>query len=95
MKVEAPKEPKSFKYPRMYARFDEFDRHWCRLIIINPDGTMEGYYSDCGEKRGPACYWSPGMDAKEVVKAMHKYTDELLFRNPAIFIGEIKMEDEQ
>lgn len=96
MDIRGPKEPRSFKYPRMYARFDPSCRWFCRLIIINPDGSSEWFEGALGESMGIPCWHREDnhiLGGKLSVARMKRSVEGGL--TAPVFIGEIKMRGER
>lgn len=94
--MRQPKEPKTFKYPRLYARIVE-DGSECeqRIRIIYPNGDAEW------EDMTHFCLWHDpcwnktyhnkklSQDGNEAVSYMKQY-DAKSYRYKTVFLGEIK-----
>lgn len=86
--MKPPKEPRSFKWPRMYVRFGH-SADYCRLRIIEPNGRSTWFGSLDGEEyMASPCWHRDYMNAKQAVEAMKKYDQK--YSIETIFIGEIK-----
>ena len=88
-KMKKPKEPKIFKWPRMYATFHGPNPKYCRLRIIEPDGTCTWYPTHYHENGFLSCCWArKGLSPKQQIKRMKEH--DKLTKGKTIFIGEIK-----
>ena len=92
--MKPPKEPKTWKYPRLYMRTRRRaclseDEVSTRLIIIYPNGVAEWSRALKSSEWEPSpCWYHPLASAEENRLAMMKL-NVCGFGNP-IFIGEIK-----
>ena len=91
--MKPPKEPKTFKYPRMYASFADVTpkncRDYCRLRIIEPSGKSI-WFSGCnGFPSETPCWHSRKIKTgAQAVKALKAYCSDASL--DCVYIGEIK-----
>lgn len=90
--MKPPKEPKDFRFPRMYVCFSLGLDTFSRLRIIEPDGRSNWLNGYSGSNEGMPCWAIPGQSAMDAVKSMKEY--DLANFLTTVFIGEIKMQDE-
>jgi hypothetical protein len=93
--TKPPKEPKTFKHPRLYWREDGEEEYWQRLRIIYPNGDAEWgcgayfWYGSCWASRTP-CWADPKKikNGHEAVRLMKGYDRQCGYET--IFLGEIR-----
>jgi len=85
------KEPKTYKYPRLYY-FE--DNGYTAIKIFYPDGLMERMYLSMAENVGEIGEWSPKLwggafTLKEAIE-QEKYHWNTDYNKVLTFLGEIK-----